>query len=65
MLLLDDISIQLFLIGSGVFGNLSNFLGLNTILVSLGTFGETLAQLFWGFHFIIKEPPMLFLENWF
>jgi len=50
---LDDISIQLFLIGLVYLVTYLTLLGLNTILVSLGTFGETLAQLFWGFHFII------------
>ena len=50
---LDDISVQLFLIGLVYLATYLTLLGLNTILVSLGTFGETLAQLFWGFHFII------------
>ncbi|MFW6149676.1 MAG: sodium:glutamate symporter [Atribacterota bacterium] len=50
---LDDISIQLFLIGLVYLATYLTLLGLNTVLVSLGTFGETLAQLLWGFHFII------------
>jgi len=50
---LDDISIQLFLIGLVYLVTYMTLLGLNAILVPLGTFGETLAQLLWGFHFII------------
>ncbi len=50
---LDDISIQLFLIGMVYLATYLTLLVLNVILVPLGTFGETLAQLLWGFHFII------------
>ncbi|MDD4896279.1 MAG: sodium:glutamate symporter, partial [Atribacterota bacterium] len=50
---LDDISIQLFLIGLIYLATYLTLLGLNRILLPLGTFGETLAQLLWGFHFII------------
>lgn len=50
---LDDISIQLFLIGLVYLVTYLTLLGLNKILLPLGTFGETLAQLLWGFHFII------------
>jgi len=50
---LDDISIQLFLIGVVYLAAYLTLLGLNKILLPLGTFGETLAQLLWGFHFII------------
>ena len=50
---LDDISIQLFLIGLVYLASYLTLLGLNTVLIPLGTFGETLAQLLWGFHFII------------
>ncbi|MDD4344188.1 MAG: sodium:glutamate symporter [Eubacteriales bacterium] len=50
---LDDISIQLFLIGVVYLATYLSLLGLNRILLPLGSFGETLAQLLWGFHFII------------
>jgi len=50
---LDDISIQLFLVGVVYLATYITLLGLNVILVPLGTFGETLARLLWGFHFII------------
>ncbi len=59
---LDDISIQLFLIGLVYLVTYLTLLGLNTILVSLGTFGETLAQLFWGFHFIIGTTYAILLR---
>ncbi len=50
---LDDISIQLFLIGLVYLATYLSLLGLNKILLPWGAFGETLAQLMWGFHFII------------
>lgn len=50
---LDDISIQLFLIGVVYLATYLTLLGLNRILLPLGNFGQTLAQLLWGFHFII------------
>src|SRR6056297_86910 len=59
---LDDISVQLFLIGLVYLATYLTLLGLNTILVSLGTFGETLAQLFWGFHFIIGSIYAILLR---
>lgn len=59
---LDDISIQLFLIGMVYLATYLSLLGLNKILLPWGTFGETLAQLLWGFHFIIGTIYAIFLR---
>ncbi len=59
---LDDISIQLFLIGFVYLVTYLTLIGINTILVPLGTFGETLAQLLWGFHFIIGTVYAILLR---
>lgn len=59
---LDDISIQLFLIGLVYLVTYLTLLGLNVILLPLGTFGETLAQLLWGFHFIIGTVYAILLR---
>ncbi|MFZ7134200.1 MAG: sodium:glutamate symporter [Eubacteriales bacterium] len=50
---LDKITVQLFLIGIVYFFTLLTLKGLTSVLTPLGSFGETMAQLFWGFHFII------------
>jgi len=50
---LDKISIQLSLIGVIYLGTYLTLLGLSKALSPLGTFGETLSQLLWGFHFNI------------
>lgn len=62
---LDDISIQLFLIGLVYLITYLTLLGLDFLLVPLGTFGETLAQLFWGFHFIIGTVYAIILRLFF
>jgi len=62
---LDDISIQLFLIGVVYLAAYLTLLGLNNILLPLGTFGETLAQLLWGFHFIIGTIYAILLRAGF
>lgn len=62
---LDDISIQLFLIGLVYLATYLTLLGLNVLLLPLGTFGETLAQLLWGFHFIIGTIYAILLRLFF
>lgn len=62
---LDDISIQLFLIGLVYLTTYLTLLGVNKILLPLGTFGQTLAQLLWGFHFIIGTLYALLLRTIF
>ena len=59
---LDDISIQLFLIGLVYLVTYLTLIGLNEILVPMGIYGETLAQLFWGFHFIIGTIYAILLK---
>ena len=62
---LDDISIQLFLIGLVYLITYLTLLGLDSLLTPLGTFGETLGQLFWGFHFIIGTVYAILLRLFF
>lgn len=50
---IDKISIQLFLIGIVYLATFITLKGTSFVLSSLGTFGQTLSQLLWGFHFII------------
>lgn len=50
---LDKITVQFFLIGLVYFVTYLTLKGITTVLTPLGTFGQTLSQLFWGFHFII------------
>ena len=50
---IDKITIQLFLIGIVYLATYGTLSLLHVILTPLGSFGETLASLFWGFHFII------------
>ena len=50
---LDKITIQLFLIGIVYLVTFLTIKGLNSVFMTLGSFGETIAQLLWGFHFII------------
>jgi len=50
---LDKITVQLFLIGLVYLATYLTLLLLSKWLTPLGTFGQTLAQLFWGFHFLI------------
>ena len=50
---IDGLSLQLILIGGVYLLTYLTLLGLTALLNQLGSFGETLAQLFWGFAFII------------
>lgn len=50
---LDKVTYQLMLIGLVYLMTYLTLLGLNRLLVPLGTFGQTFATLLWGFHFNI------------
>lgn len=50
---IDDLTIQLFLIGSAYLLTYLLLLLLQTILVPLGSFGETVSDMLWGFNFLI------------
>lgn len=50
---IDDLSIQLLLIGTVYLITYLFIAGLSSILVRLGTFGETVSQMLWGFNFLI------------
>jgi glutamate:Na+ symporter, ESS family len=50
---IDGLSLQLILIGGVYLLTYLTLLGLTGLLNRFGSFGETLAQLFWGFAFII------------
>lgn len=50
---MDRITVQFFLIGIVYLTTYLTLLGISHLLTPLGTFGQTLAQLLWGFHFII------------
>lgn len=50
---IDKITVQLFLIGSIYLATFFALKGITAILTPLGSFGQTLSQLLWGFHFII------------
>jgi ESS family glutamate:Na+ symporter len=50
---IDKISIQLFMIGIVYLATYLSLKGASALLVNLGTFGQTLSQLLWGFNFII------------
>ncbi len=49
----DRFSLQLAMIGTVYLVTYLTLKGLSLILVNMGIFGKTLAQLLWGFHFII------------
>lgn len=50
---IDRLSVQIFQIGIVYLITYGVIAGLSTILVNLGTFGVTISNLLWGFHFII------------
>lgn len=50
---IDRITIQLSMIGLIYLCTFLLLQGLSLLLDGLGTFGQTLAQMFWGFHFLI------------
>ncbi len=59
---IDKISIQLFLIGIVYLLTYLLLKGASFLLTPLGTFGQTLSQLLWGFHFIIGSLIALLLR---
>ncbi len=59
---IDHITIQLFLIGIIYLVTYGTLLGLTKIVEPLGSFGQTLAGLFWGFHFLIGSVYALLLR---
>lgn len=59
---IDRITIQFFLIGIVYLATYLTLQGLTLLLSPLGTFGHTLAQLFWGFHFIIGSLYAILLR---
>jgi glutamate:Na+ symporter, ESS family len=50
---IDKITVQLFLIGTIYLLTYLTLKGATALLSPLGTFGQTMSQLLWGFHFII------------
>ena len=50
---IDDLTIQLFLIGSAYLVTYLLLVAFGKILVPLGTFGETVSDMLWGFNFLV------------
>lgn len=50
---IDDLTVQLLLIGSAYLVTYLLIWGLSGILTSLGSFGETVSEMLWGFNFIV------------
>jgi ESS family glutamate:Na+ symporter len=50
---IDDLTIQLLLIGSAYLVTYLLLWGMSKILTHLGTFGETVSEMLWGFNFVI------------
>lgn len=50
---IDDLTIQLLLIGSVYLVTYLLILGLSKLLIPLGSFGETVSEMLWGFNFVI------------
>ena len=50
---IDDLSIQLLLIGSVYLVTYLFIYGVSRLITPLGTFGETVSEMLWGFNFII------------
>lgn len=50
---IDDLSIQLLLIGCVYLLTYFFITGVTKLLIPLGTFGETVSELLWGFNFVI------------
>ncbi|WP_461204929.1 sodium/glutamate symporter [Clostridium sp. DL1XJH146] len=59
---LDKITAQLFLIGIVYLVTFLTIKGLEIVLTPMGLFGQTLAQLFWGFHFLIGTVYAILLR---
>lgn len=52
---LDKLTVQFLLIGIVYLATYLSLKGITALLHPLGTFGQTFAQLLWGFHFIIAS----------
>ncbi len=50
---IDSLSVQVCLIGVVYLATYLTLIGINRLMAPMGTFGETLNNLLWGFHFII------------
>lgn len=50
---IDDLTIQLLLIGTSYLVTYLVIWGLSKVLTPLGTFGETVSEMLWGFNFVI------------
>lgn len=59
---LDKITVQFFLIGIVYLVTYLTLKGLTIILTPLGSFGQTMAQLLWGFHFLIGTVYAILLR---
>lgn len=59
---LDKITVQLFLIGIVYLVTFLTIKGLEIVLAPMGQFGQTLSQLFWGFHFLIGTVYAILLR---
>jgi ESS family glutamate:Na+ symporter len=65
---IDRISVQFFLIGIVYLATYLSLRGASMALAGLGSFGTTLANLLWGFHFIIGSLYAIVLRmilDWF
>ncbi len=62
---IDRMSVQLFLIGIVYLATYLTIVGLSRLFMSLGSFGETLANLIVGFHFIIGTLYAILLRKLF
>ncbi len=62
---LDKISIQFTLIGIIYLLTYLTISGANRVLITLGTYGKTFAQLLWGFHFIIGSIYAIIMRRIF
>ena len=59
---LDSLSIQVCLIGLVYLMTYLSLVGLSKLLIPLGSFGETLNHLIWGFHFIVGSVYAMVLK---
>ncbi len=62
---MDKITIQLAIIGAIYFITYMTISGLNTLLLPLGSFGATIAQILWGFNFLFGIIYAIFFRYLF
>lgn len=60
---IDSLSVQFCLIGLVYLATYLTLLGINKLMVPFGTFGETLNNLLWGFHFVIGTVYAILLRT--